>query len=153
MKSKLTIEKYLDRLLKTRLRSQFEIEQKLKQKKYLPKEIQKAIEVLKKDNLINDKRFAYAFVHDREILNPRGKRLLALELRHKGITSEIIEEVLSFDDRHELELACQALGRKKRSYQNLDQFERKKKLLGFLSRRGFSYGISKAAIEKRFKSC
>ena len=96
MKSKLTIEKYLDRLLKTRLRSQFEIEQKLKQKKYLPKEIQKAIEVLKKDNLINDKRFAYAFVHDREILNPRGKRLLALELRHKGITSEIIEEVLSF---------------------------------------------------------
>lgn len=148
MKRKLTIERYLDRLLKIRLRSQFELEQKLKRKKYLPEEIESAIKKLKKVNLIDDKRFAYAFVHDREILNPRGKRLLALELRQKGIASEIIEEVLSFDDQYELELACQALNRKKRSYQDLDGFKRKQKLLAFLSRRGFSYGISKEAIER-----
>ena len=151
MKKKLTIEKYLDRLLKIRLRSQFEIEQKLKQKKYLSEEIEKAIEILKKDNLIDDKRFAYAWVHNREILSPRGKRLLALELRQKGIVPEIIDEVLFFDDQYELELARQALKGKQRSYQNLDEFERKRKLLAFLSRRGFSYGIAKEAIENTLK--
>ncbi len=151
MKKKLSIEKYLDRLLKIRLRSQLEIEQKLKQKNYLPEEIFKAIKDLKKDNLIDDKRFAYAFVHDREILNPRGKRLLALELKQKGIASEIIDEVLSFDDQYEIELARRALEGKKRSYQGLDQFEKKQKLLGFLARRGFSYNIAKEVIEKDSK--
>lgn len=148
MKPKLTIEKYLDRLLKTRLRSQYEIEQKLTHKNYLPEEIKRVIANLKKDNLINDRRFAQAFVHDRGLLRPTGKRLLALELRRKGIAAEIIDEVLAFNDDYELELATEALARKKKSYQKLDPFSQKQKSLAFLSRRGFSYGIAKQAIEK-----
>jgi len=151
MKKKLSLQKYLNLLLKVRLRSQFEIEQRLKRKGYSEKEISGAIEELKKDNLINDKRFAYAWINNRELLKPSGKRLLTLELRQKGVASEIIEEVLSFDNEYELELAKQALERKIRIYQNLDQFKQKQKALAFLSRRGFSYGIAREVIEKALK--
>ena len=142
------LERYVLKLLSFRPRSQYEIERKLVFKGVSQKDIDDIIAKLKKANLVNDYEFAGAWIRNRALLKPKGKRMLALELRQKGISRDIIDEILGFGDDTELELACQAIDSKNRIYANLDPYEKKQKQLSFLSRRGFSYTISKAAIEK-----
>jgi regulatory protein len=147
-KRPLNLEKYVLRFLTIRPRSQYELERRLTRKGYPNFDIKKMIVRLKDQNLINDREFAAAWVRNRSLLRPTGKRLLFWELKQKGIAREIIDEVLSFDDKVELDLARAALENKNRLYVGLDPFEKKQKLLAFLSRRGFAYPIAKTAIEK-----
>lgn len=120
--------------LKFRPRSVFEIEQKLKSKKISEEEIAKVISVLKKQELLNDNKFATMWVRDRNLLKPSGSYLLRLELRRLGISQEIIEEVLMAQDDEPL--ALKALESKSR-LRNAD-FQKK---AGFLQRRGFGTSV------------
>lgn len=146
-KRSLNLEKYVLRLLALRPRSEFEIRSRLERKKFSKKDIGQILKKLKSGNLVNDRYFAGAWVRNRAILKPEGKRLLSLELRQKGIAREIIDEVLNFNEDTELELARQALAAKKRIYADLDPIRKKQKSLAFLARRGFSYPISLKALE------
>jgi regulatory protein len=147
-KRPLSLEKYVLRFLAIRPRSQFEIEKRLVRKGFPKSDVEKMVEKLKNQNLINDREFAALWVRNRSLLRPTGKRLLFWELKQKGIAREIVDEVLGFADNVELELARGALENKIRLYASLEPFEKKQKLLAFLARRGFSYSIAKKALEK-----
>ena len=142
------LEKYVLRFLGIRPRSQFEMQQRLKQRGYLDVDIKKVIKKLKNEGLLDDSNFAELWVHNRHSLKPKGKRLLNLELRQKGISEKIIEKVLDYSDDQEIKLAQKVLSSKLKMYQNIDKWKLKQKLLAFLSRRGFSYDVSAQAIEK-----
>ena len=75
------------------------------------------------------------------------------ELIQKGVSRDIIEEVLSeqTSEEGEQKLAEQALEKKMRSFQALDQMEFKQKTLQFLMRRGFSYDTAKDVVEEFVK--
>lgn len=120
--------------LKFRPRSEFEIEQKLKQKGAIDSEIEKVISVLKKNKLLDDEEFAKMWVRDRNLLKPSGSYLLKMELRKFGVADEIIDSALAEQD--EEALAKKALESKLR-LKNAD-FNKK---AGFLQRRGFSTNI------------
>src|SRR3989304_8842660 len=90
------------RFLKFRPRTVFEIEKKLKTKRFKDKEIKKVISVLKKNKLLDDENFAKMWVRDRNLLKPSGSYLLKMELRKLGIADEIIEETLEKQDEEEL---------------------------------------------------
>ena len=62
-----------------------------------------------------------------------------MELRQKGITEEIIAQ--SLEDLDEEMLALQAARKQARKYKHLEWMEFRKKLTGFLARRGFPYGV------------
>jgi regulatory protein len=99
---------------------------------------------LRRNSLVNDHGFAREWVENRNRFKPRGKRALFSELYQKGISNQIIEEVLLDLDEEELALRYghQILPKLK----NLDEKAFQEKLYGYLSRRGFSYGISKDII-------
>jgi regulatory protein len=120
--------------LKFRPRSVFEVEKKLKSKKFAEKEIDRVTSVLKKEKLLDDEKFAKMWVESRNNLRPSGSYVLKMELRRLGIADDIIEKVLT-PQRDEV-LAKKALDMKAR-YREAD-FEKK---AAFLQRRGFSTSV------------
>jgi len=100
---------------------------------------------LQDNHLLDDAKFAEIWVENRSEFRPRSKYVLRIELLKKGITNEIIEEVLEgFDD---LDQATRAARQQARKYQMLEWKDFRKKLNAFLSRRGFSYSVIQGLAE------
>lgn len=98
------------------------------------------IDKLKELNLIDDLKFSQWWLEQRQTFRPEGKRMLALELRKKGVDREIIEEVLADQSKgSEMLTAKKLLAKKSGRWQGLPFPEFKKKASDFLLRRGFSW--------------
>lgn len=102
--------------------------------------------------MIDDDRFAYAFVCDRLKKKPTGQALLRQQLLSKGISSEMTHKVLTelVSPQSQQASALQAAKRKiqltQHAAKKIDAEKRKKRILDFLLRRGFSYEIALKTI-------
>ena len=107
---------------------------------------------LQSARMVNDLEFARAFVRDRLKRKPIGQALLRTQLLTKGITSSMADMVLAelISLQSQQASALQAAKRKiqltQYSKRNIDGEKRKKRLLDFLLRRGFSYEIALKTI-------
>lgn len=119
--------------------TQKELERKFQEKKYGTKSDQKkVIERLKQLKYIDDKEFAKDYIRTRLLINPKGKNLLKLELKLKGIDKEFIDNAIENADINEVEVAINVLERKKKSLERIDDRQKKKeKIMRILSSRGF----------------
>lgn len=140
------------RYLSFRPRSIKEVEMHLVQKarKYpiTPGEIQATIEILKDQGFLNDIEFIKSFVNARNSLKPKSQRMLTLELKKSGVSTEDIDQYFSNTDNvpDEAALALQALRRKMKALLMVsDEKMRFTKAVSFLQRRGFSYEIARQA--------
>ncbi len=107
------------------------------------------VEKIKEKKLIDDSKFAREWVLARRN-KFKGDIAIYEELTQKGINREIIEEVL--DSKIDASfLASKALEQKVRSWRDLSDRELFTKGVAFLMRRGFSYQVSKATVEKLLK--
>lgn len=132
--------------LSYRARSEKEVRQNLTKHGYDEPVIDEIIERLKRGGLLNDADFAEQWVDNRSEFRPRGRQVLRLELRQKGIPDEIISSTLEPLD--ETELAFRAAQKKARRYRELEYPDFRKKMSGFLARRGFHYGIISEVVPK-----
>ncbi len=87
---------------------------------------------------IDDKKFARWWVEQRNTFRPKGTVLLVRELYQKGVSRDLIEEVLSKSKGSEKEIAKALVEKKLKFIKHLSKLDTKKKLYGFLGRRGFS---------------
>jgi regulatory protein len=146
-------EKYLNKAyyyLSIRNRSEKEMREYLVKKKASEEIIEKIIASLKEKKFLNDEMFARSWVLNRARLKPKGKVLLKIELRQKGITQDIIEKVLEDVQEEipdELEQAKSLIIRRMERLQGAPRDEIYSKVGGFLSRRGFSWDVVKKAID------
>jgi regulatory protein len=116
-------------------------------------EIQQIIADLTSAGLLDDKRLARAWVNDRDRFNPRGEFVLRQELTKKGIDRELINKTLR--DRKEREeepidefaQAQQVAATRERMYARLDPEARRRRLGGFLLRRGFSSDVVRRILD------
>lgn len=127
------------RFLGYRPRSRAEIDRYLRAKGCSADVIDHTINRLVEKQYLNDEDFARFWLENRERYRPRGEQALRYELRQKGVPDEVIDTVLA--DLDEDELAWTAVESKLQHWSNLTEEELKKKITGFLSRRGFSYEI------------
>jgi SOS response regulatory protein OraA/RecX len=74
--------------------------------------------------------------------------MLRQELRLKGVADPIIEQALEEFGGDELELAYQAGIKKAKQCQNDSKLDFRKKVGGFLGRRGYHYGIVKPTLAR-----
>lgn len=139
-----TAQGYALKLIQKRLRSVWEVEQALQRRGVEPEEIHAVISGLTEAGLLDDERVACAWVNDRDRFSPRGVFLLRGELIKKGIAKETIDKVLrdrtdrTEDPVDELAQAQAVAASKARLYANLSRETRRRRLGGFLLRRGFS---------------
>lgn len=127
-----------------RPRSGQEIERKLKEKQYSPIAIERTIDRLTELGYIDDRTFAKYWLDQRNHFKPRSRFALMQELSFKGVDREIVDEVLS--DVDELDAAKRAAQKKLSRFRTLPKDEFRKKLAGFLQRRGFGYEIVNEVI-------
>jgi len=125
--------------LSYRARSESEIRQNLRKHEIPEPVIEQTLERLRQDGLANDNQFARTWVENRSALRPRSRRLLALELRQKGLDEEAVSSAVeSVDDET---LAYEAAQKRAPRLKGLEWNEFRKKLSEFLARRGFSYSV------------
>lgn len=142
------------RFVSFRPRSEKEIvdflEKKLKKwNVYGPGLTEKIIARLRELGYVDDSKFVSWWIEQRHTHKPKGMRLIAQELKAKGISDELVKPLLVkkggqyFSDRNENDtddeetLARRAIARKLPLWKKLPKPERKKKIYGFLGRRGF----------------
>ena len=135
----------LGRSMKTR----YQLEQ-IMHRREIPQEVfEPILDRFTEAQLIDDGAFAKAFVSSR--LNQRGKSLSAIrrELRQKGVDDEHIEAATSeIDAAQELEVAIEVAINRNRRLSGLDDQTRRRRLTGFLQRRGFSGPVLSRALRE-----
>ena len=134
------------RYVSYRPRSESEIRTRLRRQKYEIALIDKVLDKLKQQRVIDDTNFAEFWKDSREFFNPRSKRLIKLELRRKGVTDEIAERTTS--DVDDQAGAYKAALKKSHSLKNLEFDKFQNKLFSFLHNRGFAYQIIRPTIDK-----
>jgi regulatory protein len=136
------------RFLSFQRRTEKQIREKLQKKGFDEKTIKATIDKLKEFDLINDLEFATSWVKDRLAFKPRGKKLLKQELYKKGISKETIEQVTQELCQDEDKLALELLEKIKKRYKSLEPKVAKRRMFGFLLRRGFAYETTKKALNQ-----
>ena len=141
------------RLFKFRPRSEREIVEKLKNKKIAAENIDAALQYFQKLDYIDDRRFAKAWTASRLVRN--GINRIRFELKKKGVADEIIQETLGQipEDYSELEAILAVAKKQLGKYKNLDPLKTKRRLFGYLARRGFRQGTIHKALRQIFKAC
>ncbi len=113
--------------------------------------ISDAILKLKKYKYINDIEFAKWWVASRGKSRPKGKLFVKIELLKKGVSKELIDEVLQ-KAGNQTNLALRAVEKKLKNWQNLSRLEFKNKVYRYLVSRGFDFDeINKVVAELQKK--
>ncbi|MEA3346393.1 MAG: RecX family transcriptional regulator [Chloroflexota bacterium] len=141
-------EKALD-LLSYRPRSTTELARRLRQAEFPPPATEAALDRLKRVGLVDDRAFAKWWVENREKFRPRGRRMLRWELRQKGVSDHIIDEVLApLDERSSASKLAQKRAPRLR---DLDKETFRRRLRGYLARRGFPYSIVRDVVQEAWE--
>lgn len=131
------------RYIALRPRTQWEIESYLKRKGVSPTLSDNIVNKLSNLDLLDDKKFAQAFVNDRRLLRPTSRRKLILELRKKRVASDIINEVVGHERSDDETALLDIVARKRKQTRYQDDL----KLMQYLARQGFNYDDIKSALK------
>ena len=140
------------RRLEDQPRSRAELAESLA-KKNVPAEIAVALlDRFEEVGLINDADFARQWVQSRLRTRGLAPRVLAMELRRKGVDDEIISEVLGeLDPADAREVAHRLVQKKLRSMAQLDDTTRIRRLTSMLARKGYApqlaFDVVRAELE------
>ena len=131
------------RYLTIRSRSKAEIVKKLYDKEFSPSVIETVMEHLFRLGYVDDRKFACQWAASRARLRGYGRKRIEQELRQKGVGQETIREALgeAIPLEDEQETARKVAEKKLRTMKNLEPEARKRRLAGFLERKGFPHEI------------
>ena len=134
------------RYLGMRPRSTTEIRRYLARKECDAALIDHVVERVTREGYLDDQAFADFWVDNRTRFRPRSARALRHELREKGVAPDVIDQALTELD--EGDAAWDAVAGRLDRWRDLDEREFAQKLIGFLSRRGFSYAVARATCDR-----
>ena len=119
------------------------------ERREIPTEIAEAVlERFTEAGLIDDRRFAETLVATRRSARGLSRSALARELSTKGVSPEIIDDVLSeLTAEEDLATATKLAVKRIRGLMSHPRETRNRRLLGFLQRKGYSASIAFAAIK------
>ena len=111
-----------------------------------------AVEVLdrlEKSGLVNDLEFARAWASSRMRAKNLSKRVIANELREKGVAADLIAIALDeIDSDLEYRAALELGMRKARSLARFDEDVRARRLVSALQRKGFNFSVISAVLKE-----
>lgn len=116
---------------------------KIFEKKLDKNYIDRIIEKLKAKKYLDDFRFAEYYVENRFSKKGVSLKRLKMELMKKGVSKEIIEEVLAGTNRNDREELLKIIVKKRSRYTDEDKF------IQYLCRQGFQYDL----VRELVRSC
>lgn len=130
-------------LLKLRDRSEFEIRKKMREKEFLPEEIDNTVKFLFDKKFLDDDRFTEIYVRSQRSIGRNGKVKIRMKLKNLGVADETINKYLSSDSENddELENAQEVVKKWLRTKSNTPKEKIREKLFRHLAGRGFEYDV------------
>ncbi|MEA4816290.1 MAG: RecX family transcriptional regulator [Lachnospiraceae bacterium] len=132
--------------LSHRQKSAFETEKKLSEENFSADIKERVMAFLKEYGYVDDFKYAVSYIKDCLNFNPKGKRLMAWELKNKGIEKECISKALDEALIDEFYYAGKLLEKKFGRYEK--ESLNYGKMEAFLTRRGYEYDVIKETITK-----
>lgn len=124
----------------------------LAQREHAKEHIAAALERLTELGLLNDAEFARSFARSRATARSMSRRRIQAELAKRGIAREFadaaIHEVMTDESVDEGAMVEAAAARKFRTLQKLEPDVQRRRLYGFLSRKGHPADLVRAAVAK-----
>lgn len=114
---------------------------KIFEKKLDKNYIDRIIEKLEAKKYLDDRRFCEYYVENRFVKKGVSLKRLKMELLKKGVSKEIIEEVLADSDRNDEEELKKMIAKKRSKYADDD------KLTQYLCRQGFPYDLVRELVQ------
>lgn len=140
---------YALELLSSQSYSKNQMIYQLRQKGFGTEAIDITLEDLEQLGHIKDENFAKKWVVRRQRSKPKGKKMLAHELANQSIDKTTVDRVLAgIHDTEETNIALQLAKKQVKHYQSLAPEVAKRRLHGFLLRRGFDYETIQSVIER-----
>jgi regulatory protein len=143
-------------LLNARPRAAGELRDRLRRKGYDDRAIEHAMSEADRLGFIDDAAFAESWVRDRLLLRPRGPRALVAELCRKRVAADVahaaVARVLGNHTKDEAELCRECADKWLRTHTDrkgdASPDARRRRLAGYLQRRGFSGDAVRAALRQ-----
>lgn len=138
--------KFLEKTMKT----ETQLRDKLLEKEFDLATIDRVVVLLNEYKLLDDYKYTLQFLAEK--LRSRGLRKASFELHQKGISKEVLEEVLETMDTGSIEEeSCFKVAEKKfRDIQKKedDRYKQKNKLYAFLAGKGYDYETINSVIRR-----
>lgn len=133
--------------LSLKLRTVFEVSQKLAEIGFDEEIIDKVIQDLVQIEYLDDGKYTEKFISEKTRLKPMSAKMLAMELKFRGIPQDIIVNAL---ENFDIDDENTAYGLLKKKYSYCHQFDEKtiQKMRSFLINRGFSFEQTSKAITR-----
>ncbi len=143
---------YTLRLLAHRPRTEQELRTRLTQRGWGEETVDQVILRARKEGLVNDRLFACLYAEGALLARPRSRRLVAAELRGRGVPSELAEKAAhqALPELSELELARRALAQRNNLWKGLAPAKVHRRAAAFLLRRGFPPDLIRAIVEEEY---
>ncbi|TAN42939.1 MAG: regulatory protein RecX [Nitrospirae bacterium] len=141
--------KYALRLLSYRGRSERELTEKLRTRGFGPDVIVSTLEYLKRAGFVDDALLAESLkrqAYENKLYGYGGAKLF---LAQRGLSKEVIEAALDYDETVELEKVYKLVARKKGTAGKSQTVQDRRRLWNFLARRGYSPETIKKAMRSQ----
>lgn len=116
-------------------RSEKELRDRLAKEEFEPEQIRDAIEYVRSFGYLNDRRYAENYVAS--FAGKKSRRIIRAELEQKGVDEVLIDRALEEIPEDETGQIMELLRKKAGGPHRMDDRE-KRRVVGFLSRRGYS---------------
>ena len=133
-------------MLARRPRSEREVRQRLRQRKFEPELIDATVARLFATKLLDDAEYARAWTESRDRQSPRGSRLIARELRANGVEAAIADTAAAAVSDEDA--AYRLASRRLRSLAGLEYEAFRNRLGGYLQRRGFGWDVCRSTVDR-----
>ncbi len=138
------------RLLAVRARSASELRQRLRQKRFEPELIDRVIAYLQDKGYQSDEEFARLYAREKWNNSGWGPARVSRELRAKGIAPELTDQVAdeTYADADLVEAILPFAQKRWRSTEGLPAETRRRRLVGFLQRRGYDWETINRVLDR-----
>lgn len=126
-----------------KLKTKYEVRLKLKENGFAEDVIDEVLDILEKEEYLNDKVYCEIFIENKKKLNGYGKNKIKSLLIQKGISKNIFEDFLNeFEYDEEFDNALKMGIKKLELLSNEeDNFKKKQKIINYLTYRGFGFDV------------
>lgn len=126
-----------------KLKTKYEVRLKLKENGFAEDVTDEVLDILEKEEYLNDKVYCEIFIEDKKKLNGYGKNKIKSLLIQKGISKNIFEDFLNeFEYDEEFDNALKMGIKKLELLSNEeDNFKKKQKIINYLTYRGFGFDV------------
>lgn len=124
------------------MRCKKELKEYLSSKEVDLKEIEKVIEILEKNEYLNEEIYVESFINDKILLSNDGPNKIRKELQTKGINTKTIEEkIVIFEKEQQIEKINKIITKMIKSNKSKSTYILKNKIIDYLSNLGYEKSL------------